>query len=47
MLGLSVLLCAGTVATTSCSHRTLQQKKTASYKLKAKMGKTPCPCDSH
>ncbi|WP_400192176.1 hypothetical protein [Hymenobacter sp. B81] len=41
ILGTSVPL------TTGCARRTAQQKKTATFKRKAKGGKTPCPCDSH
>ncbi|OON67471.1 hypothetical protein B0919_18615 [Hymenobacter sp. CRA2] len=49
---LTMLLAALTLAatlpvTTSCARRTAQQKKTASYKRKARGGHTPCPCDSH
>lgn len=41
-----VLATAGGL-TTSCATRTPQQKKTASFKRKAKGGHVPCPCDSH
>jgi hypothetical protein len=49
---LTMLLAALTLAatlpvTSGCARRTAQQKKTASFKRKAKGGKTPCPCDSH
>ncbi|WP_188814602.1 hypothetical protein [Hymenobacter cavernae] len=46
MLWLTLFLGSG-VAATGCAGRTAQQKKTASYKRKAKSGHIPCPCDSH
>jgi hypothetical protein len=49
---LTMLLAALTLAatlpvTSGCARRTAQQKKTASFKRKARGGNTPCPCDSH
>jgi hypothetical protein len=44
-LVLASFLSAGTLA--SCTTKTPQQKKTASYLKKSKRGKTPCPCDSN
>ncbi|WP_460675689.1 hypothetical protein [Hymenobacter coalescens] len=49
---LTLLLAVCTLAatlpiTTGCARRTVQQKKTASYKRKARGGHVPCPCDSH
>jgi hypothetical protein len=44
---LAALISGSGLMTTSCARRTTQQKKTASYKRKAKSGKAPCPCDSH
>ncbi|WP_160328108.1 MULTISPECIES: hypothetical protein [Cytophagales] len=49
---ITLLLSALTLATatpllTSCARMTPQQKKTASFKRKARGGKTPCPCESH
>ncbi|WP_257870548.1 hypothetical protein [Hymenobacter sp. J193] len=32
---------------TGCARHSSLQKKTASYKRKAKSGKIPCPCESH
>lgn len=40
-IGGSGLLTAG------CAARSPLQKKTASFKRKAKSGKIPCPCESH
>ncbi|GAB3831613.1 MULTISPECIES: hypothetical protein [Hymenobacter] len=45
---LTVLTLAASVPSlTSCARRTPQQKKTASFKRKARGGHVPCPCDSH
>ncbi|SHJ13822.1 hypothetical protein SAMN02745146_2405 [Hymenobacter daecheongensis DSM 21074] len=44
---LATLIAGSGLASTGCARRTAQQKKTTSYKRKAKFGKAPCPCDSH
>ncbi|HEX8428541.1 hypothetical protein [Hymenobacter sp.] len=44
---ITALFLGSGLATTGCASRTPQQKKTASYKRKAAIGKIPCPCDSH
>ncbi|WP_170871909.1 hypothetical protein [Pontibacter indicus] len=42
---LAGFLAAGPLA--SCTTKTPQQKKTASYMKKSKKGNVPCPCDSN
>ncbi|GAB3234620.1 hypothetical protein GCM10027346_23630 [Hymenobacter seoulensis] len=44
---LATLIGSTGLVATGCATRSPQQKKTASYKRKATMGKVPCPCDSH
>ena len=41
------MLAASVPSLSSCARRTPQQKKTATFKRKARGGHTPCPCDSH
>ncbi|MBT9393405.1 hypothetical protein KLP40_09540 [Hymenobacter sp. NST-14] len=44
---LATLIGGSGLLTAGCAARSPQQKKTASFKRKAKFGKVPCPCDSH
>ncbi|WP_175470865.1 hypothetical protein [Hymenobacter psychrophilus] len=44
---LAVCIGGSGLLTTGCATRSTLQKKTASYKRKAKSGKIPCPCESH